>query len=193
MPSSATETPDPKDDLLRDDKRQFRAAMSRWMKWFSSKYWHPLATSKAITSKSPMLSWFGLWMVPREDLRKDLRSPPGSSSNTMKRGIFSKQTPMNRTMFLKDMRDHVDERSMMINRKREIRKTLWSINENESPKTRQTYSRCPTARNQHHHEFEGQTNIRDENNLILPVFELGHDQGFDQKIHLSLIIGRVFG
>ena len=42
----------------------------------------------------------GLASVPRDARRKDLRSPPGSSSRTMKRGIFSKQTPMKRTMLL---------------------------------------------------------------------------------------------
>ena len=29
--------------------------------------------------------------------------------------------------------------------------------------------------------------------IFLPMFELGHDQGFNQKVHLCLVICRIFG
>lgn len=41
-----------------------------------------------------LLTGFGL-----DSLRNVLRSPPASSSRTMKRGCLSKQTPMKWTMF----------------------------------------------------------------------------------------------
>ena len=86
----------PKSEILRmssSPTRQFRAARSRWIQLFDSKYAIPLAASVHIKHSFCFVWW------PPFFLKKSKNAPPGINSITMYTGSFSAQMPISLTIF----------------------------------------------------------------------------------------------